>query len=86
MGSIYYICFVFKFSIQVNYVFSQMVKDFAECATGRTVSVAWACKAKYKIVQDCMLQFTGPDAMETVRREYLRLRNEEVDAGWSGSS
>ena len=33
-----------------------MVVDFAECATGRTVSVAWACKTKYKEVQDCMLQ------------------------------
>jgi len=28
--------------------------EFAECATGRTVSVAWACKAKYKGVQDCI--------------------------------
>ncbi|ETW87322.1 hypothetical protein HETIRDRAFT_42095 [Heterobasidion irregulare TC 32-1] len=31
-----------------------IVKDFAECATGRTVTVAWACKNKYKAVQDCM--------------------------------
>lgn len=29
--------------------------DFAECATGRTVSVAWACREKYKRVQDCMV-------------------------------
>jgi COX assembly protein 1 len=28
--------------------------EFAECATGRTVSVAWACKAKYKEVQECI--------------------------------
>jgi len=63
-----------------------LVKDFAECATGRTVSVAWACKSRYKGVQDCMLQFTGPEAMETVRREYLRLRNEQAEGGWSESS
>jgi len=63
-----------------------VVKDFAECATGRTVSVAWACKAKYKEVQDCMLQFTGPDAMETVRREYLRLRNQQADVSFPGPS
>lgn len=63
-----------------------VVKDFAECATGRTVSVAWACKAKYKEVQDCMFQFTGPDAMEIVRKEYLRLKNEQADVRWPGSS
>lgn len=28
--------------------------EFAECATGRTVSVAWACRSKYKEVQDCI--------------------------------
>lgn len=56
-----------------------VVKEFAECATGRTLSVAWACRDKYKGVQDCMFQFTGPDAMETVRKEYLRLRNEQAD-------
>ena len=29
-------------------------EEFAECATGRTVSVVWACKAKYKEVQGCI--------------------------------
>ena len=28
--------------------------EFAECATGRTISVAWACKSKYKEVQECI--------------------------------
>ncbi|KAI0318477.1 hypothetical protein OF83DRAFT_942659 [Amylostereum chailletii] len=32
------------------------VSAFAECATGRTVSVAWACREKYRDVQDCMYQ------------------------------
>jgi len=53
-----------------------LVKDFAECATGRTVSVAWACKTKYKEVQECISRFTGPDHMKTVREEYLRLRDQ----------
>ena len=30
--------------------------DFADCATGRTISVAWACRDKYAEVQRCMLQ------------------------------
>lgn len=28
--------------------------EFAECATGRTVSVTWACKSKYREVQECI--------------------------------
>ncbi|KAI0724400.1 hypothetical protein C8T65DRAFT_704275 [Cerioporus squamosus] len=33
-----------------------VVKEFAQCAEGRTFSVAWECRQKYKVVQDCMLQ------------------------------
>ena len=29
---------------------------FADCAAGRTVSVAWACREKFKAVQDCIYQ------------------------------
>ena len=32
-----------------------MLLAFADCATGRTVSVAWACRDKYKAVQECMV-------------------------------
>lgn len=31
------------------------VVAFAECATGRILSVAWACRDKYKAVQECMV-------------------------------
>ena len=30
--------------------------EFAECTQGRTISLMWACKDKYKLVQDCMYQ------------------------------
>ena len=33
-----------------------MAIDFAECATCRTISLLWACKDKYKLLQDCMFQ------------------------------
>ncbi|KAH9019842.1 hypothetical protein EDB85DRAFT_1937604 [Lactarius pseudohatsudake] len=33
-----------------------LVKAFADCAGGRTVSVAWACREKFKAVQDCIYQ------------------------------
>ncbi|TFK41037.1 hypothetical protein BDQ12DRAFT_626195 [Crucibulum laeve] len=54
-----------------------VVKDFADCASSRTISVAWACRDKLKLVQECMVQFTGPEPMEKVRMEYLRLRNQQ---------
>ncbi|KAH8120414.1 hypothetical protein DFH11DRAFT_1500544 [Phellopilus nigrolimitatus] len=33
-----------------------LVKDFAECTKDRYISLAWACRGKYKQVQDCMYQ------------------------------
>jgi len=54
-----------------------VVKEFAECATGRTFSVAWECRHKYKAVQDCMYQYTSPEPMSAMRAEYLRLRHEQ---------
>ncbi|KAI0257585.1 hypothetical protein BJV78DRAFT_1116396 [Lactifluus subvellereus] len=33
-----------------------LVKAFADCAAGRTVSVAWACREKFQAVQECMYQ------------------------------
>ncbi|CAL1696124.1 unnamed protein product [Somion occarium] len=55
-----------------------VVKAFAECSSGRTLSVAWACRDKYKLVQECMLQYTGPEHMAIVREEYLRLRDQQA--------
>jgi len=55
-----------------------LVKEFAECANGRTISVAWACRKKWRAVEGCIHQYTGPENMATVREEYLRLRNEQA--------
>ncbi|KAF5337144.1 hypothetical protein D9611_003292 [Ephemerocybe angulata] len=57
-----------------------VVKAFAACASGRTVSVAWACKDQLKVVQECMVQFTAPEPMEAIRKEYLRLRAQNPDS------
>ncbi|OBZ78810.1 COX assembly mitochondrial protein 2 [Grifola frondosa] len=54
-----------------------IVREFAACASGRTVSVAWACSKQNKAMQDCLRQYTGPEAMAIVREEYLRLRNQQ---------
>ncbi|KIY45460.1 hypothetical protein FISHEDRAFT_49209 [Fistulina hepatica ATCC 64428] len=33
-----------------------VVREFAECCTGRFVSVAWACRSQLHVVQNCMRQ------------------------------
>ncbi|KAF9056281.1 hypothetical protein BJ165DRAFT_1432349 [Panaeolus papilionaceus] len=33
-----------------------VVKEFAACASGRTISVAWSCRDQLKVVQDCMVR------------------------------
>ncbi|KAK7064122.1 COX assembly mitochondrial protein [Favolaschia claudopus] len=54
-----------------------VVKDFADCASGRTVSVAWACRGQLHKMQECILLYTGTEPYERVRSEYLRLRAEQ---------
>ncbi|KDR85117.1 hypothetical protein GALMADRAFT_53056 [Galerina marginata CBS 339.88] len=36
-----------------------VVKEFAACTSGRTVSVAWQCRDQLKQVQNCMVQLCG---------------------------
>jgi len=52
-----------------------VVKDFVECTQGRSVSLIWACREKYRLLQQCMLQYTGPESMDILRAEYVRLRD-----------
>ncbi|KZT55531.1 hypothetical protein CALCODRAFT_472172 [Calocera cornea HHB12733] len=57
-----------------------VVREFANCATGRTVSVVWACRAQHKTMQNCMRQYTNADNMERLRIEYIKLRKRDIDA------
>ncbi|KAF9068105.1 hypothetical protein BDP27DRAFT_1327946 [Rhodocollybia butyracea] len=56
-----------------------LVKDFADCMSGRLISVVWACKDKLKLVEACMVKYTGPEPMEIVRTEYLKLRDQQLE-------
>ncbi|KZV93766.1 hypothetical protein EXIGLDRAFT_612565 [Exidia glandulosa HHB12029] len=55
-----------------------LVADFARCAEGRLVSVAWACRTKWTDVQTCMKQYTGPEQMDALRARYIELRREHA--------
>jgi COX assembly protein 1 len=54
--------FIFSTSLDVAQL-GCLGAEFAECATGRTVSVSWACKAKYKEVQECISRLWVPFAV-----------------------
>ncbi|UZJ52470.1 hypothetical protein CBS101457_001790 [Exobasidium rhododendri] len=49
-----------------------VVKAFADCSAGRTVSVAWACRSHYKALQGCIKQFTSEEAIAEKRKIFLK--------------
>ncbi|KZO96046.1 hypothetical protein CALVIDRAFT_537631 [Calocera viscosa TUFC12733] len=57
-----------------------VVREFANCATGRTVSVVWACREPHKMMQACIRQYTNSDNMERLRLEYVKLRRRDEEA------
>ncbi|KAG7450386.1 uncharacterized protein BT62DRAFT_1001219 [Guyanagaster necrorhizus] len=61
------------------YALKQDEPEFADCMSGRLISVAWACKDKLRVVEKCMIQYTGPESMDIVRGEYLKLRNQRQE-------
>ncbi|KAF5375295.1 hypothetical protein D9758_000157 [Tetrapyrgos nigripes] len=56
-----------------------VVKAFADCMSARFISVAWACRGQLRELEACMVQYTGPEPMEIVRSEYLKLRNQRKE-------
>jgi len=56
------------------------VKAFAECAKGRLVSLSWACRTELRAMQSCMYEFTCPESMEKLQKEYVRLRTNLNDS------
>ncbi|KAJ7786450.1 cytochrome c oxidase biogenesis protein Cmc1 like-domain-containing protein [Mycena metata] len=53
----------------------EIVKAFADCASGRTVSVAWACRGQLHKMEECMLLYTGPEPYERQRAANAKLQN-----------
>jgi COX assembly mitochondrial protein 1 len=48
-----------------------VIKAFAECATGRTVSVAWACKDKQMAMNSCIMQYATKAEEDAAREEWF---------------
>ncbi|KAL7414567.1 hypothetical protein BDY24DRAFT_385678 [Mrakia frigida] len=48
-----------------------LVKAFADCSTGRTFSVVWACKDQLKTVNDCVRPLRSEEHLDKLRMEFL---------------
>ncbi|KAF9731181.1 hypothetical protein PMIN06_008084 [Paraphaeosphaeria minitans] len=52
------------------------IAAFAECATGRTFTMIYACRAQKLTMNTCMLQYQGPDELDKARAEWFALAGE----------
>mmetsp|Transcript_17900 Transcript_17900/g.44040 ORF Transcript_17900/g.44040 Transcript_17900/m.44040 type:complete len:83 (-) Transcript_17900:73-321(-) len=44
----------------------------SEIEQGRLISVAWACQAAKRQMNDCVKQYTTPESFDAARREHAR--------------
>ncbi|XP_031107876.1 uncharacterized protein DDB_G0275933-like [Ipomoea triloba] len=43
---------------------------YAECATGKTISVVWQCRKQAKELNNCLHQYTNESVLEEMKKEY----------------
>jgi COX assembly protein 1 len=48
-----------------------VIKDFADCARGRTISVAWHCKDQHLAMNSCMMQYATKVEEDAAREEWF---------------
>ena len=48
-----------------------VVKDFADCARGRTFSVAWQCKDQHLAMNSCMISYANKTEEDAAREEWF---------------
>ncbi|ERN00990.1 hypothetical protein AMTRI_Chr04g187740 [Amborella trichopoda] len=54
-----------------------MVK-YAECASGRTLSVVWLCRQQAKELNECLHQYTNDSVLEEMKKEYMLGQNSKA--------
>ena len=71
---------------KVRSICSDEIKAFAACASGRTVSLAWACRAEQFAMNSCMILHARGELEDEARREWYvgiqerrRKRREELE-------
>ncbi|OWT40934.1 hypothetical protein J008_01617 [Cryptococcus neoformans] len=53
------------------------VKDFADCATGRTFSLPFACKTRLNAMQGCMRDYMTQERMDAMKLDFIAHRSEK---------
>ncbi|KAJ0974903.1 hypothetical protein J5N97_016868 [Dioscorea zingiberensis] len=49
----------------------QYTAKYAECASGRTISVVWQCRKQAKELNECLHQFTNDSVLEEMKKNYM---------------
>ncbi|KAH7313611.1 cytochrome c oxidase biogenesis protein Cmc1 like-domain-containing protein [Stachybotrys elegans] len=52
------------------------IKAFAECAVGRSFTVAWACKEQHRAMNSCMASHATRAEHDAARQEWFSMRQE----------
>ncbi|OAY60395.1 uncharacterized protein DDB_G0275933 [Manihot esculenta] len=49
----------------------QFTSKYAQCASGRTLSVVWQCRKQAKELNNCLHQYTNDAVLEEMKKEYM---------------
>ncbi|KAF6237633.1 hypothetical protein HO173_004523 [Letharia columbiana] len=47
------------------------IRDFASCATNRTISATWACRKQRLAMNSCMIQYASQKEQDAAREEWF---------------
>eukprot|EP00250_Pteridium_aquilinum_P026820 c33647_g1_i1 orf=81-350(+) len=47
-----------------------LAAKYAECTSGRTLSVVWTCRPQFKLLNECLHQYTNDDVLEEYKKKY----------------
>ncbi|KAL9053817.1 MAG: hypothetical protein Q9162_004536 [Coniocarpon cinnabarinum] len=66
---------------------ADQIRDFAQCATGRTLSITWVCREQRKAMESCMVGYATRDEEDRAREEWFakvgeRRRKKEEEERW----
>ncbi|KAI8534380.1 hypothetical protein RHMOL_Rhmol10G0085300 [Rhododendron molle] len=56
----------------------QFTIKYAECASGRTLSVVWQCRKQAKALNECLHQYTNDSILEEMKKGYMLEQDKKV--------
>ncbi|KAJ1969898.1 hypothetical protein IWQ62_000331 [Dispira parvispora] len=59
---------------------ASFIQAFSECASGRTVSVVWACRDLHKAMNDCLHQYSTPEIRDQIRKDMIEKKRNKDNA------